>query len=437
MKAGRRHLLAAILSAAFAPSLSAAAPEMDFDRGFDMHAALENSQVKIPDPAPAREEYTQAEPAVGRAIPAQTPAGQPGAVIGEPLDPLFFSLGTDIEHKSKAEWQRRLKANNGRAALAPLEPIDPSKKLVVFIPGIGLNFQDAYALAGLNDTYQFVIAVYNQRYTLNDNGKQTADAVETLMRYRLALAQDRGIKTDRELRLIGHSFGGLVGQLALANLVRKGLVHDGPASLFPRSLYLCVDAGWRGFDAPWIFMLPGIKHIAGEILPRIPLPKRATHSALTVVNRTGSMDAVINLRLPDNITVRMVNVPTPGPRRMVEPVDGWYSFELGKGELRKIRDFLRRPSSDSNRLDGWKWGILIRKQGLRQLWQTLERDSDFKSYEGELYQAAVQSQTLEEFKVRYDEIIARIVDTFHGQHTRFMWEDPAFMPWLRKTLAEW
>ncbi|MBU2573175.1 MAG: GPI inositol-deacylase [Elusimicrobia bacterium] len=433
MKVGQKILLAAILAAAFAPSLSAAAPEMDFDRGFDIKAALEEIQVKVQAPAPAREEYA----GVSRAIPAQAPAEHPGAVIGEPLDPVFFSLGEGIKHKSKVEWQRRLKANGRRAAIAPLDPIDPSKKLVVFIPGIGLNYQDAYALARLNDTYQFVIVNYNQKYTLNDNGRQVAEAVEALMRYRIALAEARGIKTDRELRLIGHSFGGLVGQLMLANLVQKGLVHDGPGSLFPKSLYLCVDAGWRGFDAPWIFMLPGVKHIVGEILPRIPLPKKATHSALTVVNRTGSMNTVLNLRLPDNVTVRMVNVPAPGPQKMIEPVNGWYSFELGKGELRKIREFLRTPSSDGNRLDGWKWGILIRKQGLQQLWQTLERDSDFKSYEAGFYQAAVQSKTLEEFKVRYDEIIARIVDTFHGQHTRFMWEDPTFMPWLREALAEW
>lgn len=420
MKVELKCLSAAILAAAFAPSLSAAAPEMDFDRGFDIKAAAENVQVYLQIPAPA-----QAQPQ------------HPGPVIGEPLDPVFFSLGDGIEKLSKAEWQRRLKANGGRAAMAPLDATDPSKKLVVFIPGIGLNYQDAYALAQLDDTYQFVIANYNQKYTLTDNGRQVADALEALMRHRIALGEARGIRTDRELRLIGHSYGGLVGQLALANLVRKGLVHDGPGGLFPKTLYFCVDAGWRGFDAPWIFLLPGVKHIFGEILPRIPLPKKATHSALTVVNRTGSMSTVLNLRLPDNITVRMVNVPAPGRQRMIEPVNGWYSYELGRGELQKIWDFLKSPSSDGNRLDGWKWGFLIRKQGLQQLWQTLERDSDFKTYEAGLYQAAVQSKTLEEFKVSYDELISRIVDTFHGQHTRFMWEDPAFMPWLREALANW
>ncbi|MFH1619647.1 MAG: hypothetical protein ABIG11_07045 [bacterium] len=401
---------------------------IDFDQGADITSLLQTlEQPSLVLPVP---EIPQ---------PVRLPAGvkHPGAVIGEPLNPVFLEWGDDMRAKSKAEWQRRLKANKGRAAIAPLDPIDPSKKLVVFIPGIGLNLQDAYALARLDDTYQFVIAIYNQRYTLNNHGKQLADAVETLMRYRLALAEARGITTDRELRLMGHSYGGLVGQLVLAQLVKKGLVHNGSGSLFPKTLYLCIDAGWRGFDAPWIFVFPGIKHVVGEILPRIPLPKRATHSALTVVNRTDSMDKVLNLRFPDNITVRMVNVPTPGRRRMIEPVDGWYSYELGRGELQKIWDLLRSPGIDSKRLNSWKWGILIRKQGLQQLWRTLEKDSDFKSYETELYEAAVQSGSLEEFKVRYDEIIAGIVDTFHGQHTRFMWEDPSFMPWLRKTLAEW
>ncbi|MBI4802302.1 MAG: hypothetical protein HY796_07235 [Elusimicrobia bacterium] len=55
MKVERKHLLTAILSVAFAPSLSAAAPEMDFDRGFDIKTAMENIQtgVQNPEPAPA------------------------------------------------------------------------------------------------------------------------------------------------------------------------------------------------------------------------------------------------------------------------------------------------------------------------------------------------------------------------------------------------
>ncbi|MBI4346286.1 MAG: hypothetical protein HY553_05500 [Elusimicrobia bacterium] len=412
-------MLLLLLAAALQGPSAWAAETVDFDQGFDLSRQL--SELR------------------SRPVPPAPPAGpaRPGAVLGEPLDPSLVTLGDDIKPRAKADWQRRIKANGGKAALAPLGPIDPAKKLMVFIPGIGLNFQDAHALARAEDSYQVVFAIYNQRLALATHGEQVATALEALVRYRADLARARGLAADRELRLLGHSYGGLVGQLAIGRLVERGLVHSGPDALLPKVLFVCIDAGWRGFDAPWIFALPGIKHLAGEVLPRLPLPKKATRSALTVMNRTSSMNAVLALRFPENVTVELVNIPTPPPRKRLEPVDGWLSSELGPGELERLWRFLRAPSGDGNRLDAWALGPLVRQQGLQQLWATLERDVDFAARRAELYEAAVRSKSLAEFRERYDEVILRVVDTFQGQHTQFMWTDPAFMPWLRGRLAAW
>lgn len=53
MKIKLNELLAAVLAAAIAPSLAAAAPGMDFDRGFDLTSAMETVQVLVLTPGPA------------------------------------------------------------------------------------------------------------------------------------------------------------------------------------------------------------------------------------------------------------------------------------------------------------------------------------------------------------------------------------------------
>ena len=152
------------------------------------------------------------------------------------------------------------------------------------------------------------------------------------------------------------------------------------------------------------------------------------------------MNYILKLRLPEEVTVRLV-VPLPldgKPQRtegILQPVNSWYSNELGKGELKKIWRFLRASKENDRHLRGWGFGG--RTEALQQLWRTLERCSLYPAHEAELREAAIQSATPEEFKPRYDAIISKIVATFHGPHTEFMWEDSSFMPWLRKTFADW
>ena len=120
--------------------------------------------------------------------------------------------------------------------------------------------------------------------------------------------------------------------------------------------FIEIDAPWRGFDVPWVFTLPGVKHVMREVLPRLPLPNPATRSALSVVNRTSSMNAVLDARLPNSVNVHLVSV-LPGPETLrassAEPVDGWYSIELAPGELGSIQTFLTLDEEDLNILDRW------------------------------------------------------------------------------------
>lgn len=361
-------------------------------------------------------------------IPA---VGRP-RLVAEPLDPGLLEPGKGVAPKAKAEWRRLIQEGGGKARIVPLGEIDPTKEVLVYVPGIGLNFQDGHGLAMLGGRFQLVFAIFNQNHPLDRNGRDLADALAKFAEYRRALALARGLAPSRELRVLGHSYGGLAVQLMVAELVKAGLIQEAGAGLFSRVRLFIVDAGWRGVDLPWAFTLPGIKHVMREALPRLPLPKRAWRSSLSVANRTSSMDAIKELRFPDSITVRVVNVPAR--QRVVEPVAGWHSFELKPGELERIWDFYRHGGNDFRRLERWSHLGLTRRQELLQLFKTLSRDSDYPALAAELAQEAARSDTLEDFRARYDAAIARAVDTFEGQHTRFMWEDPRFLDWLRAAL---
>lgn len=353
--------------------------------------------------------------------------------VSEPLDAQFVDLGDEMSQSSKAEWQRLLSLNDHRASIVPLMSLDPTKDPIVFIPGIGVNFQDAHAIAQLGGEYQVAIGIYNQRYPLDRNGQHMADAIEEFGSRLRELAAIDGVPSKSELKVIGHSLGGLVATLALDNLAERENIGDHRGSLFDNVEFVQIDAPWRGFDAPWIFTLPGVKHVLRGILPWLPLPNPTTRSALSVVNRTSSMNAVINASLPNGVNVHIVSV-IPDPEtlrsRPRQPVDGWNSMELGEDDLALIRAFFSSNREDLNKLDRWRWGLGIRTQSIHQLLKTLERDRDYSSYEGELRSIAIEAETMDQFRTSYDSVIGKIVKTFHGQHTHFMWEDKTFLPWL-------
>jgi uncharacterized RDD family membrane protein YckC/pimeloyl-ACP methyl ester carboxylesterase len=355
-----------------------------------------------------------------------------------PLSPQFLQIEKSMSKASKDEWQRLLQINHGRARVIPLSTINPAKDLLFFIPGIGVNFQDAHEIAQLDDEYQVIIGIYNRNYPLDRNAQQMTNAIEAFIIYRDGLVSGRLEQTKPKLNIIGHSLGGQIATLTLANLNERGHLGNTSESLFSGTTFINIDAPWRGFDIPWIFTLPGVKHVAREILPKLPLSNAATRSALSVINRTSSMNAIAGTRFPNSIKTHLVSVvPYPDilSARTIEPVDGWYSEELALGELEIIQSYLQRPE-DLNALDQWEWGFLFRRQNLQQLFLTLQRDENYPTYEAKLQAIATDSNDLNQFRIRYDDIIAKIVDTFRGQHTHFMWENARFQPWLRSTLAE-
>ena len=178
-----------------------------------------------------------------------TPGERPLSV-SEPLDKRFVELGDSIAQDSKNEWQRLLRVNAGRARIVPLASVDPTKDLLVFIPGIGVNFQDAHAMAQLEDRYQVVIGIYDRRHPLDRNGQQLSKAIEELGIYLRGLATARGVQPKHELRIVGHSLGGLVATLALVDLAEREQIGNRAESLFSKVTFVNIEAPWRGFDVP-------------------------------------------------------------------------------------------------------------------------------------------------------------------------------------------
>ena len=105
-------------------------------------------------------------------------------------------------------------------------------------------------------------------------------------------------------------------------------------------------------------------------------------------------------------------------------------------QLKQIQQYLASDQRSPNDLDEWAWGRAIRKQDLQQLMTLLEWDADYARYGEDLRNIAGQTSNLENFKVQYDGVLSTMVDTFRGQHTRFMWEDDTFLPWLRTVLND-
>ena len=172
-------------------------------------------------------------------------------------------------------------------------------------------------------------------------------------------------------------------------------------------------------------------------MPLIPVQKPPSLSGLTLVNGTTSMNAILNAEVPDFIDFQIVSV-VPDKKvldnRNRFPVDGWYSVELSDSEVQSIWDTFSQDSLDMGSLSHWMFPSLTYKQDIQQLFSMLERDSDYENYLPDLISASRDSKSLEEFKIRYDIVISNIIDTFHGEHTHFMWEDKTFIEWLRNAL---
>lgn len=363
-------------------------------------------------------------------------SGQYDSSLDQPLDPTFYLLGDDNMQNSKDEWQRILKNNDYVADIVPVGTEDISKELILFIPGHGLNFQDIYTISNLEDSYQVLIIIYDKRKTVNVISYEIANAIEDYTNTRYDKAGSGDIEVGTKISIIGHSLGGTVGTLALSHLSERGFI-GGIDSTYSDIRFITIDAPWRGIDVPKILTLPGVKHVVGEIMPLIPVEKPPSLSGLTLVNGTTSMNAVLNAKVPNSIDFQVVSVvPDKNvlDNRNRYPVDGWYSVELSDIEVQSIWDTFSREPLDMESLSYWMFPSLTYKQDIQQLFKMLERDSDYIYYLPDLFRAAKDSKDLEEFKMRYDSVISNIIDTFHGEHTHFMWEDKTFIEWLRNAL---
>lgn len=364
--------------------------------------------------------------------------GQAPDALGEPLDPRFVELGEVVREQSRADWRRRLEARRGRASLVPWGRFEAVRPLLVLVPGNGMNFQDVHALVRLEDTYQIVVAISDHRRKCADGAAEVAEAIADLIPHRNMIRHRMGLGQDPTMRVVGHSFGSASALHALEDLVAAG--HLGAGRAIERVLHVSIDGPWRGADLPWFATLPGVKQAFSWVLGHVPpFSRRANAGNLSFINRTRSMEGFRRIRLGQEVSLHLVAVIGPAQTsrrwRHVEPVQSWFSGELGSGEIERLWVYYREGATDRRRLGLWSTPLVTRKQGLENLVIALEREADYVGHAAELIAAARASATVAEFAPRYDEVLGRIVDAFDGQHTRFMWEDPRFMPWLRETLA--
>jgi hypothetical protein len=381
--------------------------------------------------------------AVRAVVPDPVPgAPPPPGSIGPILSGRFTELGDAARVESKAEWQRRLKARGGRASLVPLSPLDPSRDVLLLVPGNGMNFQDVHALRHLDDSYQAMVAISDHRRSIVDNGRHLAAAVEEFLSWRQAAAAAAvapgGRTAGRALRIIGHSFGVATAQMMLGDLAERRRIGDDPGALADQVLFVAIDGPWRGADLPWMFTVPGIKQLGGWLLARL-WPGRAGAGNQSLANRTKAMRTLTRLTLPASVRIHLVTVlgpmsTSPGMRHL-EPVANWYSCELAPGELDRLWRFYRDGGRDMDVLQFWSPRLVTHRQGLLNLVLALARDEDYPAHASDLVAAARSCSTPEAFAGAYDRVLRDIVDTYHGQHTQFMWTDPLFMPRIRRLLA--
>ncbi|OGR02596.1 MAG: hypothetical protein A2284_07255 [Deltaproteobacteria bacterium RIFOXYA12_FULL_61_11] len=372
------------------------------------------------------------------------------ACVGEPLDPRFFELDPDgsrqgeRRQRSLAEWQRRLDANERFPSIAPLGDLDPSKELLVLVPGFGMNFQDAHVLARFADRYQVVIAVTDQRQSMNRIGSDVAYAFESFLGHWVATGERRGVPASTKVRIIGHSYGVNISRLMLGYLIERGVLSDEDTSQLEEVFYLMLDGAWRGIDLPWVFTLPLVKQLFGRAIPVLTLNK-LHQGALTVANGTDGMNELNTIVFPERVSVQLVAVEAPdsaevGPAKQygqVEAVESWLPQELDqdRGELERVWNFYRHGGHDLESLRSWRWAGTVRNSALKNLFITLLCDSDYPAHHYTLVEEAQRAANAEEFADPYEQVLRRIVDVFEGQHTEFMWTDARFQPWIERQFA--
>ncbi len=360
-------------------------------------------------------------------------AGKPKApALGPPLDPRFLRLGAAIGPEAKADWQVRLAAREGGPSLVPLDDRDPGLPLVLVFPGNGMNFQDLHGIARIGDRFRFLTAIADHRKPLHRLASAMADTLEEADLPALAGSSPPG------LRVVGHSFGVPLALLTLSELARRGRL--GPGGLGAVT-FVAVEGPWRGADLPFFLTWPGVKQVAGgaaTLVGKLVAGHRLNPGSLSVVNRTRSMREAARVELGPWVATELAMAAGPmdtSPRlRHLEPVAGWLASELGTGELELLWRYYRSDSRDPGTLESWAVP-LVRKLGLRALVASLALDRDYPAVEPHLVEAARACDSPEDFAVRWDALLPRVVEVFSGRHTEFMWEDPRFLPWLADRLA--
>lgn len=364
-------------------------------------------------------------------------SASPPLSLGPPLDPaLTVPADPAVKAAALADYRGRLADAGGAATLVPLGDPAPEKPAVIVVPGHGMNWQDLAGIAGLRDDYQLFVACYDTHVPLTAAG----DAVARILVDGAPLWADA--PGGRRLRVVGHSYGAGVAALALDRL-RRGGFAGGPAPLFDNGLAVLIEAPWRGADFPWPVRVPGVQR-AMLFVARKLFGRDVDPGSRSTFNHATAMKALVAAGVPETVEVDLVTTReglAPGGKfRHYGPTHNWYPEELGKGEWSAVLRFLAGDSEDPDDLETWTVPLWNRRKGLANLYRALRLDKDFgariPALRAALRRARARGASPGEQASLYEAALKDVVDTFAGDHTAFMWEDPRFTPWLRSRLAE-
>jgi pimeloyl-ACP methyl ester carboxylesterase len=156
------------------------------------------------------------------------------------------------------EWRQRTVSSTSGYVSVRYGKDGVLNKPIVFVQGYGGDFTDGFTLNTVaNEKEQFDKFINNSHYLKSDSNKSIYNAGYDLIVFRYA-KQDTGIEsnawalatlleklatTSNDVRVVGHSMGGIVGKLAIMYMENTGKVHK-------VSDFVAIDSPFFGVHIP-------------------------------------------------------------------------------------------------------------------------------------------------------------------------------------------
>lgn len=234
-----------------------------------------------------------------RALPALATPVVPTEQDARDRPPPAPPHGRVLSAQLQTVREDRLLSPGGRAALYAVvregSDYQPQRPALVFIHGLGA---DPVAMQGLLDRLsgphvQSYVLVYDDFFRRTElNGEDLASEL-------LQLVQGGGAGA-RQVTLIGHSMGGIVGRVAQLSLARRGA-----AAAFAYLRLFALDTPWHGYAGPCDQGLQAVVMALGRPLIPDGLEDMRACSTLFVGAAAGS-GGLFTLALPEHFTTQLL-----------------------------------------------------------------------------------------------------------------------------------